>query len=1579
MQEINWGYFNAKFNGKQQLTFQWLCNLLFCIEHDQKLGIARYENHAGIETSPIQVGDDWVGWQAKYYDTKLSEHKADLISTIDTAKTRHPEITKLVFYLNKDFGQDKKKTDPKYKSEVEGHAKNKGITVEWRGAWYFESPFVTQENASLVRYFFSLDKSIIDLVAELDQHSESILSPIRSKIVFDGKDVKIDRTGIASQLIAAVSEALPVVLSGEGGVGKTAVIKDIYDIEKRKVPLFIFKAIEFNHLAHVSDLFRTYGSFGAEDFASLYPDVTLKIVVIDSAEKLADIADKDVFREFVGLVLKYGWKIVFTTRRSYMDDLKVMLVDAYSLSFQGLDIQTSTPLELENTASQYGFELPKNDRMQDLIRNPFYLNEYLQNYGTFKADVTYSDFKKLLWDKQIANTLYKKDGTHTRREDNFLGLAKRRADQGNFFIKANGLDVGVLHLLVSDEIIGYDNKSRSYFITHDIYEEWALEKIIETIFHQKDNPADFYADLGESLPIRRAFRHWLSDKLLADRDKIRKLIEASISDKSIPSYWRDEALVSVMKSEHSRSFFELFETELLADNARLLVRVTFLLRIACKQIDETILRKLGIQRIKGITAKDLFTAPKGSGWNYVIDFVHRHKESMGLKNSNAILEVLYDWNTKHKTGETTKQASQTALFYYEQIADQGGFGYNSRDLEKKIINVVLNGSSEIKDELSAIVDEVTGSERHGRRDKYHSLAEAVLSSLLLSSEVAQAVPEKVIGLAEYMWLARDSEDEDDYGARLNLEADFGFAVNQHDYYPASTLQTPMTVLLSTAPRQAIDFILKISNASADAYAASHLSKNELKELKIYVAEDIVVTQHLSYRLWGLYRGGEAASTLLASLLMSLEKWLIDYVKDATQEEAEKQCLYLLERSNSTLITPVVISAVFSQPSKLFSIAAVLFRTKELFLYDHARYGKDHRQKSFLEGLRDMAPTRDFMTQLHQDERIKAADDEYRKNTLENLAVNYQFVATEEEKETGNRQKVVWNILDAHYAALPSSEKETDADKTWRLYLARMDRRKMRPTVEQKDGQTLVALNPEIEPELRKFSEDSLRESNEALKHLSLQLWAHARWQKEEDKYKDAKFEGDIASSIAETKEILQKLTEGNQNVRTFDNATPAYVCAVLVRDFAGQLQDSDKTWAKEVLFNYVMLPFHDKYDYQVGDGLDAAIGSLPFLIGISKEDDSTIKTYLLLILFDRRAIGMNSLSDLALIAILHHLWGMSHKDAQSILCGYLLLKPKYDILYDAIREENHKNRIYQVSNEKLLEAFSNKYKSELESIVTDTIEFKDLPKIDMIEVNTLKTAFELIPYGTQDKSHKAFLATALPILAKDLFRDEKDDYRDTHQFIDKFTNFILTSKTEEIEGYLKPFVENFNGSKNASDLLEQFISVEDRVANYDQFWLVWGLFYESVVGLSKQWRSSTVKQVIRNYLLAWQYWKETAREWHTLKDRKRAFYKKALTAIGADVTTLYSITKVLYDIGSKFTDDGIVWISDMLDQNKNLYTEDLEVNTIYHLEHVMRRYVLDKRHDIRTSPALKKHVIKVLDFLIEKASVTAYMLREEIL
>ncbi len=183
-----------------------------------------------------------------------------------------------------------------------------------------------------------------------------------------------------------------------------------------------------------------------------------------------------------------------------------------------------------------------------------------------------------------------------------------------------------------------------------------------------------------------------------------------------------------------------------------------------------------------------------------------------------------------------------------------------------------------------------------------------------------------------------------------------------------------------------------------------------------------------------------------------------------------------------------------------------------------------------------------------------------------------------------------------------------------------------------------------------------------------------------------------------------------------------------------------------------------------------------------------------------------------------------------------------------------------------------------------------------------------------------------------------------------------------------------------ADFFSEFVSAEDRLQQYEEFWTVWHQFYPNIVKLCKEqgdWRDTDT--IVHNYLLAWPYWRETAKEWHSLKDRERSFFKKVADDIGFHPAVLYSLSKLLNEIGSNFIDDGIIWLSSILVNNPALSSEDLERNTIYYLENVVRRCVLSSRHKVRTTPALKKRILIILNFLIEKGSVAAYLTREDIL
>lgn len=332
--EINWNNFRAKFDGKEQKTFERLCYLLFCNEYNREIGIFRYKNQTGIETEPIEVDDKLIGFQAKFYEKNISDNKDDIKDSISKAKRENEKVNIILLYINQEFSESSKKgrKEPAYKIEIEDHAKSQGVEIEWRVPSHFEAQLALDKNRSFAQHFFSLDKSVIDFIGELTQHTDSILTPIHSQIEFTDDEIKIDRSGSIEKLKAISNEPSLVILSGEAGVGKTAVIKDFHDLIKEKTPFFVFKAVEFN-IPNINQLFINYGHFTLSDFIKEHQGIDEKYVVIDSAEKLSDLEYREVFQEFLSTLLNSNWKIILTTRYSYLDDLKFQCVEVYNVNF----------------------------------------------------------------------------------------------------------------------------------------------------------------------------------------------------------------------------------------------------------------------------------------------------------------------------------------------------------------------------------------------------------------------------------------------------------------------------------------------------------------------------------------------------------------------------------------------------------------------------------------------------------------------------------------------------------------------------------------------------------------------------------------------------------------------------------------------------------------------------------------------------------------------------------------------------------------------------------------------------------------------------------------------------------------------------------------------------------------------------------------------------------------------------------------------------------------------------------------------------------------------------------------------
>lgn len=1556
MIEMNWDIFNVKFSGRTRDSFEWFCYMLFCAEYNYNKGIFRFFNQAAIETEPVLVEGEKVGWQAKYYDTTLSNHTDKIIETIEKAKELYPAIERLVIYSNSEWAQSRG-AKPAGLIRIEGVAKQNDLIIDWRLKSFFESKFVTVDNENISRYFFSLNENKFDEVNRRISHTKNILSEIHSNIKFKDNTIHISRTNIIDELLNTKDQIS--IISGTGGVGKTAIIKEYYEACENESSLLLFKATEFE-LSSIEMLFR---SASLDSFFQMYESISEKIIVIDSAEKLMDLRNTDAFKAFLSKAINEKWKIIFTSRNMYIKDLNNEFLDLYNMIAKNVHIEDLTLDELEQLTKEYDFVLPKDLKLIELIRNPFYLNEYLKYYQE-SDELDYQTFKEKLWDKNIKKN-------KPARELWFMKVARQRVNSGQFF-QVFDSDTSILdEELMPDGLIGYE--TAGYFITHDIYEEWALERIITVAFIRAKNVNDFIKETGNSMSIRRVFRNWMSDKLYHSPSDVSFLLDGILRNNDIEIYWKDELIVSILLSPYAQTFFNQYSDVLLADELKLLKRVGFLLRLACKDLNDIFMDNIAGQKFDLFNASFVFTKPSGEGWTAFIEFIYNNFENIGKENLYFVIPIINTWSGI--PGKGTEIAGKIALELYEYSFKQERF-YLGKENEEKLVTTILKSATENKEILTRIIDEVIENQWKLIRDPYNGLCRAMIGSKH-SIYTAKAIPKSVLKLAKLFWLESDVERSNRYYnySSMKFEKSFGLSSITDRFYPSSAYQTPMYNILQVAPYEGIYFIIDLMNECLDVLKESGFD-NGIHKINIKLDDNEVSEQYISNCLWNIYRGNcsPVSPNLLQSLHMALEKYLLDVTEKTDDEIIISLLKNMLKRSNSASITAVILSIVLTFKEKLSEIAVILFKTYEIINYDLARAAGDR----IIKGLYSIGYGMNRENDIYHKERIDTCDQEHRNSTLESTIVTYQFFMSEgaNEDDFKERQAKIWCLLDNYYKEFDKEDYKDGPTKE--LIIRRMDRRIMEPKLETVDEGILIDFNPQLPEKITEYTKQGKEESDHKMKYMRLDLWAKFKLErnKKVDDYEEYNLHPERA--LEDVKEYMDEMQEGKfGGYELVYRAVLPNVFAVLVSYYPDVLNQDDFRLAKEIIVRASLAPTQANYGYQMGDGVEGAISAIPYLVGELDSDDDLI-ALLLLILLNQYSLGSyKRICDFAIESINAILWDRHPETAKKITLCYLRIAPEFEKFLQIKRIDpqyfrgGDSNTIYM--------DFVESYEEMLEKIIA--VEIKDIsPAIESPTLTLAEVVLSLIPCDTQDEQLLNIIENLIKEIAEDIFEETgADDYTDKHKLLKEYSKFLLTRDVNEVDRFNNYLVDSFVFNRESGYLFDELLLAEDAMDRFDTFWKVWWSYYDKIVECSKNGVPFYCKEAMQTYILAFRYWKSGAIEWHSLKVGNIDFYKRITTELSHIPEVLAGISHFLYSIGSLFLEDGIPWISSMILSNKEIHVKEMSANTIYYMEDIVRKYVNLYREVLKTNIRKKEEVLVILSCLVEKNSEVAYMIRERII
>ena len=1435
---------------------------------------------------------------------------------------------------------------------------------------------VTLESVKNEDFFKHFDNAqlspYIKAVEKLKADSKEILRPIKTSIGKENNEFKLQRTEVREKIIEALNNSQLTIVTGKPGVGKSAVIKEIIQNDFSNANIFVFRADQFNEPT-LANVFSSQGvNETIQDVFSCISLIPEKIIFIDSLEKLLETDTECAFKQLLALLQEHPEIKVIAASRKYAIDLITLKFGIDKNATSIIEIPTLNEAELKLVSEKFPQlkNVLKNKKVKELLRSPKYLDFSIFAISKTNEDysnVSLTEFKDKLWNSLVVDSTNTKNGLPIKRETTFMEIAVKRAKEMKLFTRPDKSDAEAIVCLENDEIIFQENNNRKYSPTHDILEDWALVKYVSSKFEDFPNPKDFFRNIGNEPSIRRAFRLWVEDYLIDNSSKINELIKTTISDETIEKYWADELLIAVFKSENSNAFFSAFEKELLADNAAFLNRCLHIIKTACKES----FNNLNI------------LLPIGSGWREALFFIKKHIEDLDVIK-HSIVSFITDWyyrllfQYKNIEKQELEAAKYIVLHFLKEIEDEQEFWKeeNAKNNSKNLITILFDLAEISKEEIKQLVARAFANIENRESWRLNAFYENIIESCLSgvgNQRLVKELPNLVVETAWKYWKYTPPKEEDFAGDRFGILARHSLRDEEcwgikgrHTFFPSGIYKTPFYNLLWAHPMIGLKFIVDFINYSVEFYVnASCDYKHKISQIEIELNDGTLVKQWAAWELWAAYRGSSVTNYALESLLMSLEKYLLEVAKQKT--EISKKNLkfifdYIYKNSNNVAPLAVLTSVSIAYPEEVEEAMLPLLSVREFYEWDLSRALQEHSTLSPMDNHIPFA----------QKERWESNQLSHRKKYnrgLSDFIINYQF-------NIRNINSQIHNLFDK----LQAARKEDDI--LWKKLLNEIDIRKweVKPYNEKLGG---FVVQPKYEKDVVEYIDSNKNYFEKQNKSATYSV---------------------IISKAYENKEAIE-YDKWNECYKYYIKpknldilfSKPITLAVLGLRDFSSDLTKKQKIWCIETIVDAINAILQDTFSRNYG--LDKGFNLMEKEIALSSfhllmqnaEDDKDKNEIIAMMISMLFAPFHDHEIDKITQYVRETFFRYFPNEAKRIWLGLI----KYSNFKKTIP------RFFGYQEESILKELQKKEEKFIQQISSD----KNL-KLDISEINLekcegylLARAFVIIPYDTIDKDFESFIKYFIPLLTSDLQLEENYSYnrkkgeRQIHSqsVLDiKFylSEFLIKANSELSKSVLDLIIDpiyqiEFRRFKGRDDLFEfsskilEFViyKLDDIISNSTNeeltnkfianFWSLWKHFFEKIKASGKQYFIATLFLDIK--------WKETATHWKPLEDKKD-FYQSMVMHLGKFKTT--SILNVFSTIGEKtFLPEAISWLVDIF-KSEVASTVALRYPSA---ERMIKRLYYNHISKIKKDKKLVEDYIWILNHMVDLGSSTAYLFRENVI
>lgn len=1424
------------------------------------------------------------------------------------------------------------------------------------------------------------------ILRTLKDHTAPVLRRIRSTI---GQDFHLQRATLVQKVLGELETAQVVLVSGPAGSGKSAIGKDVVSLLSRDHFVFGFRVEEFAQ-AHIdATLHAGQIPTNAETLAAILAAQGRKVVLIESVERLLEKTTRDAFSDLMALAAADpGMCIVLTCRDYSTEQVHASFLRPAAINHAVVRVPPLEDAELaEVEAALPALTYPlKNPGLRNILRNPYFLDKALEISWSAERPVPESEreFRALFWRQIVRADQGAPAGMARRREEVFQEIAVRRARALSAYVICNDLDPAVVAALRQDSLIVSSDENPSLVATaHDVLEDWAILQWLEEQ-HLTDDGSfkDLSAAIGAHPAIRRSYRKWVAELVERDPGAADRLFRAAISETDISAQFRDDTLVSLLKAPSSPGFLTRHEAQLLANDKAILKRVIHLLRVACVTTPVWLAGAAGHGSI--------FNVPDGPAWATVLRLVHSNINSFTPQERPVLLGLIED-----AVRDVSRWAPE--LDGAEFVAGIGhwllpGFdNYGSEEPRKRVLKVIAKIP---KADVARFEAVLRGTVKEGeRRDRIADDFREILFCGVEGMAAARDLPDLVVSVArDYLLASEEDLRRDRYSrSRLDLGTYFGIKEGRrHDFFPASALRGPWIPLLRYHHSKALDFFINVFNHSADWYAHPRVDDplEPAWEIELTFADGTTRKQWGNPRLWNLYRGTSVGPYVLQSLLMALEKWLLEFA-DKHPQQLDAVLVDILRRSESATLAAVVASVATAHPHASGEALLVLLSAPDYIEFDRVRTVGES-QASALSG---MFPQLRDDNKVYEEERREANRLPHRGRDLEAAIANLQL---------GPFASRVHAILDRYRAALPPVSEQDDEDRAWRLAMHRMDLRQYTiaevPTLDEapvagatttEPPKLLLRLDPkEPEPDVKEMMDEAATRFGAMSARMGLMMWA----------YKVFKRENSTASQdpaiwqqrLLEAMSLDADNEDGTEdNTPNMTRGGPGTVAAVCIRDHWEEMSAQQRDWCLERACSEVMAHANEWNHLQrvqrfdmAGDRACAWVLSLLLTKSIAETQRSCVK--------EAFAVALTHPTDevrwYAVWGVAEHL--LSADRALAMRCinaiameATLIETERHALDSLPYNQRRQMDGIAEEAATTVRNAFS-----EPDGIDSNAYESLDVSEWFGADANG--RILTVLSNAQDDPAAVAGFVRAAQTLVewwdaddeRDRGRGRRERDHDSEAALSKhLQSFVMRTSVESAKSILEPILGAIDRHPREIHWIVQGLTgIEDSRPNTPHYWCLWELFADGVkrakwvAGLDDEHpMGSGVLSAI--FLTSW--WKDNVRHWRSLEGHAHHVHALFETLPPSSIV-LDDYARFLYHIGERSLPDAFVRVANSL-KGENVQAMLAKTNTVFLLEVLLQRHVYGRPLELKRDANVRQAVLCLLDILVENGSSAAFRMRDD--